>query len=46
LIARRSRGIGRLTPGNAADLLKFRLDSAQMLLDGGNARSEIRCAIL
>ena len=46
LIARCSRGIGGLTPGNAADLLEFRLDSAQMLLDGGNAGSEIRCAIL
>ena len=46
LIARGSRSRGGLAPGHAADPLQFLLDSAEMLLDGGNAGSEIRCAVL
>ena len=43
----RVRGRRRgLPPGDAADPLQFLFDSAEMLLNGGNARSEIRFAIL
>src|SRR5262249_41105171 len=42
LVARFSRNVGRLPPGDAANSFQFFLDSAQMLLDSGDAGAEIR----